>query len=92
MTALASCRLRSLIDLMRLMTCCGVDMKSFGACWQQRRPLFVTNAVHEGGTEADPEAGHGVEEGGVHVPGRTHRYLMKKKLASFFAMPRTMER
>ena len=92
MTALGICRLGSLIDVMRLMTCCGVDMKSIGTSWQQRRPLFVRNTEHEERTEADQEAGQGAEEGGVHVPGLALRYLMKKKLASFFAMPRTVKR
>ena len=91
-TALAIWRLGSLIDVMRLMTCCGVDMKSLGAWWQLRGPRFVRNAGHEEGIEADQGAGQGIERGGVHAPVRAPQYLMTKKLASFFAMPRTVER
>ena len=82
MTALAICRLGSLIDVMRLMTCCGVDMRSLGATRQQRRPLFVRNAVQEEGTEADREAGQEIAEGGARVPDLAPRSLMKKRLAS----------
>ena len=92
LTALAACQLRSLIDVMQLMICCGVDMRRLGATWQQRRPLFVRNAVQEEGTEANHEADQEVAEGGAHVPDLAPRYLMTRRRASFFAMPRTVER
>ena len=74
------------------MTCYGVDMRRLGATWLQRRLPFVRNAEQDEGTEAVHEADQEVAEGGAHVPDLAPRYLMTRRRASFFAMPRTVER
>ena len=91
-TALGSRRRGCSNEVLALIICGGGDMKSFGISWRQRRPPFVRSTQRKERTEADQEAGQWAKEGSVHVLGLALQTLMRRKLASFFATPRTVER
>ena len=91
-TALRPRHLGCSVEVLALIICGGGNMKSIGTSWRQGRPPFVRSTQRKERTRAVQEAGRGAKDGSVHVLRFALLILMRRKVVSFFAMPRTVER